>query len=426
MPRQNRQKLHKQQRIAAEAAVQARVAERRAQQERASALEAAVQRALRAPKAVEAVAPADDAVLRTITALLDATRVEPEERAKVLALSRVFKLRIPERYVVGTLPMWLLFAQLPWVRPVSTWRSPGGSVRARRDNLAAHLLLRWPVPRFLYRALDVPEALVGRVPDEDAWAVRLFAWVGQGHSPFDAVAEGILPVPLTRRMVNLFLLAKADTTPVEALRRAQVQAQGGSRALADAILASRLAELRGPDPQTGEPFWAEVIAWFCRTPGIDLGELPDTVEYIEARRRRALQAGQVWSITGRTAASVARGMVDWRERVLLGPDPLPRSGLLSLEQDRWRVEELDSIAALQAEGEALHHCVAMYVELIKRRKVSIWGLRHGRDRMATIEVALGAGRVVQAKGACNRGCTPAERGVIQTWAAMNRLVMALR
>jgi hypothetical protein len=336
-------------------------------------------------------------------------------------LFRSICARLPELHRAEALPLLLLLAQEPWVRPLGEWRSPGGSLRARRDDLARHLYLHWPVPRFLYGALDVPEIAVARAPEEDAWAARLFAWLGRGGSPLAAVRAGIVPAPLTRRMMTRFLATTAGTRPMAALRQAQVAVLGGTPPLAEALLRSRLAEPRGPDPQVGEPFWAEVIGWLCRNPELPVRRVPELIEYAEARRRQAVVAGQPWSLTGRTAASALRGMERWAALQPDGPSDLPLSGLLPWSAEDWTITELASASALQAEAEAMHHCVNFYGGLVRRRKVAIFSLRQRGERKLTIEVSLGAARVTQARGLCNRPSTPAEQSAVDSWAAMNHL-----
>jgi PcfJ-like protein len=69
----------------------------------------------------------------------------------------------------------------------------------------------------------------------------------------------------------------------------------------------------------------------------------------------------------------------------------------------------------------MRHCVSMYTGLVQRHKVAIFSLRKDDQRVGTLEVSLGAGAVVQAKGLANRSLTSEESAVVQLWAAESRL-----
>jgi hypothetical protein len=49
---------------------------------------------------------------------------------------------------------------------------------------------------------------------------------------------------------------------------------------------------------------------------------------------------------------------------------------------------LDTIEAITAEGSAMQHCVASYVDKIAREECRIWSVQRDGERVATVEVCL--------------------------------------
>jgi hypothetical protein len=435
MPRKNRRKLHRELRLAAEVRRAEQVEARRRRQAETETTRALAEAALRGDVPVRrgrfvSVSSRADAVVASILALLRLAGVCRDTQRRVDRLVRALHRLAPGLADVDGLPWFVLLARQHWVRAPGDWQPPGGSARRQRDAFAQHLLTRYPVPVFLMRALDVEPLAIARVPVEDEWAVGLLARLGQGVSARSLVGTPLLPVPLTRRMVHDFLSATADTEPVAALRSAQVLGLGGSRALARAVLRTRLGRLHGPDRQTGEPFWHQVLTWVCAREalhGVDAAALEELFAWVEAHHRRALAKGASWSLKGRTADSALRDASEWAaQRRRVRGDAFPASGLLALREAPWSVVEIDTDALLVEEGRAMSHCAHAYRNLIRKGKASLWSLQRDGRRRATVEVALGAGRVVQAKGARNEACSVEELEVVRRWAEHNRLSVRLK
>ncbi len=435
MPRRNRQKLHKELRLRAEAHQSELRDRRRRQSELAAATrrlaEAALRGALPATggRFVRTSTHADQVVAQ-IRDLLRLAHVAAPLQRRVEQLVRAVEARVPALATVDQLPWFTLLARQEWVRAPGDWPGEGGSARRQRDSFARHLLTRYPVPVFLLRALDVEPIAIARVPVEDEWAVGLLARIGRGVSVRSLVGTEVLPVPLTRRMAHAFLTATASTEPIVALRQAQVLGLGGGKRLVQALLGTRLGRLHGPDDKVGEPFWHGVLAWLCaREPlhALTSARLDQVLAWVEAGQREALAEGRSWSLKGRTADSVLRDAEELAlRRARIRHDAFPATGLLPLRHEGWSVEAIDDDAALSAEGAAMSHCAFSYRNLIRKGKVSLWSLRHEGTRRATVEVALGAGRVVQAKRARNESCSAEELHIVGRWASLNRLGLRLK
>lgn len=435
MPRKNRQKLHRQLRLAAEARKQDQTLARRRRREEADVRRAQAEAVLRGQRIAAGgirlvpTSSTADRIVASAANLLRLAHVDTPTRRRVEQIIRSLSRVAPGLADVDELPWYLLLARQPWARGPRDWQPEGGSRRRQRDAFALHLLTRFPVPPFLVRALDVEAVALARVPVEDEWAVSLLARLGQGVSPRSLVGSACLPAPLTRRMVRDFLGATASTEPIAALRMAQVVGLGGPKDLARALLRTRLGRLHGPDADTGEPFWQAVLAWVCARSalhGLRAEPLDQLLGWIEASQRLAVAKGTSWSLKGRTADSALRDAADWSaHRASIRGEVFPPSGLLPLDEAPWSMAEITTDAALADEGRAMAHCAHAYRKLIRKGKVSLWSLRRGGTRCATVEVALGAGRVVQAKRARNEAPSADELAVVRGWAEANRLEVRL-
>jgi hypothetical protein len=152
---------------------------------------------------------------------------------------------------------------------------------------------------------------------------------------------------------------------------------------------------------------------------------------------------------GRTPSSVLRLVAAWHKELgraggalrtwprssigeLRYVEALPRAEVARRDDEPaeeirvWTISELCSSQALLAEGRAMHHCVATYVQCCLWGQSSIWSMqvetRRGRRRVATIEVRKHDRRIVQARRAANRWLSARECEVIARWAAREGLV----
>lgn len=323
----------------------------------------------------------------------------------------------PERFRL----FWVL-AGLPWVRPIEDWRPKGKAPRRKLQSLLDHTLGHYPVPAFLYSVLD-----------EREWGplrrgLTVFAALAGGESPRALVKDGRLPAPLTRRMCALFLAQKAHLDLVGAVRHAQVQGFGGDRRLAEAVCATPLG-LGFAD----EAFVDRVLVFLAAQSMLDPRSVGPLVDFIQHRRDEDPR----FSLKGRTVASLSRDMDAWHRELqqvrrvrgaAFEPSGLRSGRFEEKHKGRtviWTVTELLFANALVDEGRALKHCVYSYASAIERGRCSIWSLRKDGERRITIEVHSATGRVVQARGACNRDPDEPEMGMIQRWADVAGLEVRL-
>ncbi len=330
--------------------------------------------------------------------------------------------------------LWRL-ARLPWQRELEDWRPAGHGWRSQMVSLVDHLLVLHPVPAFLMKAfLNYQDDCYYRAHD-------IFAALAAGKSVRDCIENWSLPATLTRRMRHLFYNAPVRCTLFQAIVRAHVLAFGGSEALASTLSVTELDYCDAP-----WEFWAPVIHWMCRQPGLDPGRLKQMVAYLD----HCHGENREYSISGRTVGSVMRGWEAWdRSRRLeewaekrdkraclrrKSRTPFRPSGLegghLEVAVKRggrtagsgtWTMVEILTGRGLVIEGRALDHCVAVYIDAAARGECSIWSLRRDGKPSLTLEVDRKQNVVVQACGHHDRDPNEQEAELVRLWAARNGL-----
>ncbi|MEM6671488.1 MAG: PcfJ domain-containing protein [Planctomycetota bacterium] len=324
-----------------------------------------------------------------------------------------------------------------FVREPCTWQPRGASVLELVDSLATHLLGQHTTPRFM------ASVWFGRNSDELRERRRWVVAHSRG-TPFRRVG---VPFVVTRRTEHHFLASPDHFGLLEALRRAEVLALGGTRALAGAVAMTRV----GRDVRHAT-FWSELIRWVvAHEASLDLSALDALVEAIHELRHvpvtmatidggwRAEPRAPAFSLVGRTPASLLRHLPDFSGT---SDATWPRSGLGSLvfeEADaratRWCLVELRTPQQLNAEGDALAHCVGSYADECRSGASSIWSIRRVNSRGGlrsafTVEVDLRRRDIVQARGRFNRPVSRDPRGtpgrILRFWAEQESLRLSLR
>ncbi len=355
--------------------------------------------------------------------------IKRRQRDKFARLLAVAQARSPKIAGRGFWKSLLLVAKLSWKADPENWRPRGKSGYAVFRSLVDHLVVDYPVPRFLYDVfLDAPflasgEALVG-----------FFAYVAAGGSAYKYMNSAFIPAVMTRRMCHTFLHKPAGTFFFHALRASQVEALGGDHALARAICGTRL----GRGFSSDERFWFTVIRWFCENPLGDNAQVAPVVDYIAEMRRRRPD----YSMKGRTVKSLIRGMKAWHRELAharyLRTKVFTPSGLKAVtwkvkskdapgdqEYVVWTMAEILTADELAKEGRTMRHCVYIYARLIVERRVSIWSLKCDGKRRLTVCVNRAKRAVVEARGKCNRMPEPGELARVARWARLNGLSMKL-
>ncbi len=308
-----------------------------------------------------------------------------------------------------------------WIRPLGDWKVRGKSENARLRSLIDHLVVRYPVPEFLYKLLGF---------DQCNWSsMTFFISVASGARVVNSFNGYCLEIPMTRRMCHNFMQMPADTPFFAAVRNAQVKALGGDRELARAISSTSL----GRGVREDEVFWLAVIRWFCEQPDIERSQVGPLIDYIENSRT----VDPAYSMKGRTVRSLTRGMEEWHRQLALEkkfhgliftPSGI-NEGIWELEARHdnsgkkiiWTIEEVLTSKVLHAEGKAMKHCVYMYVSDIQKGYCSIWSLKYDGIRALTVEVLAESRTIVQARGKCNRPPKRYELNILKRWAQENGL-----
>lgn len=325
-----------------------------------------------------------------------------------------------------------------WLRPLDDWKPKSKSSERRFGELTHHLFDKYgDVPRFM-------ESVWMRT-DRASWRYRdWYVHLGRGYNLRTAKS----PVPMTKKMAHHFLQAPDTYTVEQAVRWGQLQALGTGRQTIDAVCATRLGR-----SFENEPFWFTVLRFIADNPMLDPRQIGPIVDYLHNQRFAPTDievAPGEWrqepppqpglSMQVRTVDTLLRQVSAWHETLgryrampsgqyeradFAGIVLEKESGLTSV---RWIIRQLCSSKALQAESEALNHCVASYHWSCARGDCTIWSLSVSRDggeieRRQTIEVTKN-GVIVQCRGLANRDPTPEEWSMVNEWARHANLQVA--
>jgi hypothetical protein len=327
-----------------------------------------------------------------------------------------------------------------WIRPCELWRPETANLRLAFRSLAFHLLIRYPVPRFMDSAWDLapgPERF-----RQQSWYILL----GRGAS-FRALN---LPLLLTRKMEHHVRQAPDHYSVLQALRYGESRGLGGSEALAREIVAGRLGQ-RIEHPE----FWRTVL-WFFRSHlEIRLEQVNPIIDFIQANKfageevateNGAARRKAPWpdfSIKGRSLNSILRLAKVWHSELSMGEKgrsfSWAKSGIsgyrflekrVGEDEDRdWSIQEILESRALQAEGRAMRHCVYSYASQCRRGETTIWSLRlRVKDReksLVTIQADPRRRSIIQARAKCNLWPGVRCREIIRQWAASAGLTIDL-
>ena len=315
------------------------------------------------------------------------------------------------------------------------WVPPSHNPRKQFHHLACHLLAPYDVPTFMDAAFftsQMPEAGL-----HQAW----FKYIGSGKN----IRTADLPVALNKKSAHCFLAAPADLSIAHALRWGQVLGQGGSPALARAVIGTRLGQ-----SFENEDFWSTAILFFVNNPMLDPAHVGPIVDFIYDQKyvpqQIVLPGGGVeqrppaqpnFSMKSRSIPKLLRQVDEWHEalaRQVLPPDAeaepdraggkksrvRPMSwGASSIgeseqkQEDKplgetltWSIKELLSNHELGAEGREMGHCVYTYAKSCRNGSTSLWSLgvedgKGHRHRILTIAVDLRTRTITQIRGRYN-------------------------
>jgi len=326
------------------------------------------------------------------------------------------------------------------IRPMGDWAGSVSSWRPAVASLAHYLICKYHVPAFLASSWYAAQ---------DAFADTTRGWF-VAHAGGASFRSLELPIAMTRKMEHIFLASFDHLSIEHAMRRAELLALDVPAEFVQAILSSRLAT----DLSHGV-FWRTVWFFLIANAGaIDPAQIGPMIDFIQAIRHQRVMVetadGSVemdppqpaFSVKGRTAQSMLRLIQNWHRSLGVGgpgiswtpstlrpmlleePSPDP-----SIPPKRWQMMELTNSAQLQAEGVALHHCVASYAVQCRWGTSRIWSLRCGRGEkvhhVLTIEIDPKRRAIVQVRGRANRGASGKPLRLLQDWAGRERLQLAL-
>lgn len=342
----------------------------------------------------------------------------------------------------GPIIMALLFAPF-WVRPLASWTPPSGGDDAAIRSLIAHLFQIYPVPPALERPW-----LDGGLPSLK-WVLWLLL-LGQGGTLHRAARR--FGWSIGKRFAHHLATAPGDLTPMEATMWAEIGRLGGDRvdfervrrmpAFAIDPTDGPMEELEDTDDHPAatawnrdrrlaadatRAFWRETAEWLIRCRDrLDEDACEPILEWAMHQHTESLRYGPAerprFTWRGREPANTLAAALEYRrQRELPHGDLTWRAHGLDWEhregEEVWSVRELLSSRALLEETRAMHHCVATYAHRCAQGWSAIFSLSVGAIRRITVELDPVTGRIVQARGACNRAATPEEQTMLARWLA---------
>ncbi|MDH5326007.1 MAG: PcfJ domain-containing protein [Gammaproteobacteria bacterium] len=345
------------------------------------------------------------------------------------------KLLLHVEYVKGVISMVSHFHQ--WVRPFSQWKPKTRNAHRQFASLARHLFANYPIPAFMDSVWY----------DGDGKAKSWFIHIGMGNNIRTAAG---LPICLTKKMAHQFSRAPSHYTLNAAFRWAQVQALGGNKAVADAVVETRLARQFIDDE-----FWLSVLRFFVENPLLDRCHYVPVIDYIWNQKYEAqpvfVERGVVredpplqpnFTMRGRTPETLLRQMEQWHlqlgKETRIGNTRWAKSNICDFRfvegnaehhnMKVWTIRELLDRKELAAEGRVQKHCVATYAGSCLKGHTSIWTMdvqtHLERKKLVTIELSHPGKCVCQVRGKRNRLATPEEISVIQRWVGREGLTIA--
>lgn len=354
-------------------------------------------------------------------------RGEPIRRLRKLLL--VVAFRAPRLLEERFAEPFRHIAREAWIRPLADWRPRGKSRERLLRSLVDHLLVEYPVPRFLYGVFDGRDG-----SSYDSLPRDTFRAAASGESLYAFFKRHRDAPVMTRRMCHLFTSMPDGMSFYEAVRTAQVGACGGGPALARSVCFTHLG-LHSSEP---EAFWLEAIGWLAGRDDWRGRGLINVFDYLSCNC--AHRPG--FSFKGRSFAAIERAAREWHRELVYarveetGPyEPSGfacgswiarrKSSMGGIARSRWTVEEILRGKDLAEEGRRMRHCVASYGNDIADKRCSIWSLRRNGERRLTVEVDNRSRQVVQARGCEDRDPLPFEKRVIDVWARKNGLRVRL-
>ncbi len=308
-----------------------------------------------------------------------------------------------------------------WIRSPLDWRP---DERPVAHSMGLHLLAHYPVPPALLSCFHTE-----RFRRAGYWMVWLLLY-GQGISPLK-VARRLGQPQLPSRTYRWLFDAPAGFPPEQALAWAEARRVGASERVAQ-LLASNGWTLF---PDYGdEADWIEsldqlrqVTSWLVRhIDQLDDQQVGVVLAWVRHRYAEA-HAGHAppLSLRRRTVESVVSHAFAYKEALIRAAEL--REALTwqnrgwdwceSTPEGTWSLRELCSARELADERIVMKHWVALYAERCAVGSSAVFSLSVDGARVATVELAPHARRVVQARGENGRLCNESERAVIDRWLA---------
>lgn len=350
---------------------------------------------------------------------------EAAQRARQEAPLRVLKSVPPPdktpvlSYAQQLASLGHLHFSIPPLREPEKWRPVGKARETLVRSAVSHLYVRYPVAGHFYDPW-----LNGNDADP---LRRLLPHLGSGKSLKSLVGTPACPWALTNKQCHL--LTTLSGYSLQGAFRVAIAKSFDAPKIVQNMLAQEWLDRFINERY---PFWTRFIQWVSSQGMFPETQLRPIVDFLRHRP-------DDWQFTGRTVDSVLALVHAWHrdlnaEMQEVAPNtnvpyttrykPLEHKVDSAKGTFTWIVAHIPSYSHLRQEGQKMHHCVGSYHSMIVDGRTEIWSLRgydgvNAPERVATIEVNVAQGEIVQFRGHCN---APVDfNNAMQRWANMNGL-----
>ncbi len=322
----------------------------------------------------------------------------------------------------GVLIMILLLSPF-WIRPLSSWVAPKLGENCNNKiifSLVEHLLVRYPIPNFLYRIWLCSNEL-----PTVKW-VQWFVLIGQGDSLYKAAK--IFNWPISKRFAMYLDKVPDLLNPVEGCMWAEIMRLGGSQTEFERLRRYGFYTIDPTDSRhhvdsntereskNGTPFikfWRKTIHWLIRY----REELSDDMSSVILGWAAHVNMGLR---VGLSLNEQRYGLFFWKDRK---PGKAYQAGLehqrlcaLPYKKYKWKshgwdwvyqdersslwsIRELTSGEDLYKEASAMCHCVSSYALRCVKNHSSIFSIKENGHHRLTVEIEPNTRSIVQIRGA---------------------------
>lgn len=314
-----------------------------------------------------------------------------------------------------------------WVNDYTDWNSK--KMRNSWDtikNLISHLFEKYPTPDFL------KSVWFGQDPDDRG--IELYLKIAQGESAFKSLktfAEQKSGIALTKKEAHRFINKKSNNCFEFTFKEFLLDSWNIKRKIKDEVLKNRDMLFVFQN----DLFLKEFLLLINKEEFFEIEQLFPLWDYVLHLKRLYENENKIFTFKGRSIIKLLNDMYEWHAKM-----DTKKSKVWSRNYDideyyevvkkegefnavQVCIKELCSSKELASEGKAMKNCVVSYSRKCINGVCQIWSMykvEYGQlKRRMTIETV--DGRIVQARGSCNKKPEKSDVYYLEKWARENNL-----